>query len=423
MDNLKSKTALVYDYGTFMHVAVKLAEAFKKVYYYCPWKEAYPRYNAYIIGSGIDNIERVDSFWDCKNEKDPDLYVFTDVYDGDIQNELKLQGKRVFGSGYCEDMELFRDGFKEYLEEVDLPVGAYDVIRGLDNLRDYLEDKSNLFIKTNLFRGGFESMNFRSMQLDKTYLDKLAHEYGIFQNMEKFTVEAPLPDCAEIGYDGFVCDGRYPEKVIAGIEIKDQCYAGIFLDYDKLPDQVLETNAKLSRLFKELGYRGAFSSEIRVGADKRPYLIDPTCRFPSPPSELYASMYDNFPQMVWEVAGGNLIIPECKNRYGFQIQLHSQWSAKEWMPVYCPEEIRPYLKLKNRVDAGGIMHYIPSVKNEEGVVVGSVIAMADSLEEAIAICKFRAGKIEAYDIEFDESAIDKVNETIDKMKSLGINFF
>ena len=116
MENSKDKKVCVYDNGLFVGMAGKLAESFGKVYYYSPWKNAFPKSNARLVGQGFEMIERVNNFFDVVDLCD--LFVFPDVYDGDLQLYLEKQGKRVWGSRKGEELELYRDEAKKHMEKL-----------------------------------------------------------------------------------------------------------------------------------------------------------------------------------------------------------------------------------------------------------------------------------------------------------------
>lgn len=93
--NLKSKTALIWDNGVFTEIAVTLAKDFGRVLYYVPWTSGMPKSNALMIGEGLEGVERVASPWAYYD--DIDIWIFPDVYEGDLQEFLASKGKRVWG--------------------------------------------------------------------------------------------------------------------------------------------------------------------------------------------------------------------------------------------------------------------------------------------------------------------------------------
>jgi hypothetical protein len=159
---LKDKTLGFVDFGNYLEVAMRLArekDGFGKVLYYCNWQCAYPKYDGHSVGDGIDsilpNFKHVTSIYDIMPEVD--IWVFPDLYMGDIQEWLIEQGHLVFGAVRGENMELYRDKMKVHLKEVGLKVNDWTPHDGLDNLRAHLKDHPNLWVKTNKFRGSMES--------------------------------------------------------------------------------------------------------------------------------------------------------------------------------------------------------------------------------------------------------------------------
>src|SRR5713101_2326507 len=97
MMDFSNRTALVIDQGLYVHVAEKLAESFGRVLYYCNgWRSAFPVSERFNIGGE--------------------------------QEYLRRQGKRVWGSGHAEMLELHRDELKTLMKSAGLPVGTYKII-------------------------------------------------------------------------------------------------------------------------------------------------------------------------------------------------------------------------------------------------------------------------------------------------------
>src|SRR5260370_15468822 len=100
MEDLQSKTALCYDHGTFVELAARLARDFGRVLYFQPWQSAFPCMKDCAIGLGVPDVERVYNFWDVVDKVD--IFVFPDVWDGDLQAYLRGQGKPVLGAGKAD---------------------------------------------------------------------------------------------------------------------------------------------------------------------------------------------------------------------------------------------------------------------------------------------------------------------------------
>lgn len=420
MTELNDRTVLVIDYGNFFPVAERLARDFGRVLYYTPWETAFPKYHSYVIGTGVPGVERVYSLW--KYFDQVDLFYFTDLYYGEFQEWLRGMGKTVYGPGRGEEMEIYRDRMKSLQRSVGLPLNSYEVVRGLDGLREMLQDSDDKYIKTNLMRGHFESFHHIEYDLTKPVLDEWEHVLGIYKNEEIFIVEDPIEAIAEIGYDGWSIAGNFPAKALFGVEIKDCAYCGVVLPYDKFPKMLLDINQKLSPIFREYDYRGPYTNEVRIGVDRAGYLIDQTCRHPEPPTCLQLEIYDNYSEIVWDIAHG--LVPQIKNKYkyGAQIVIKSDWARTEPQAIYFPPQYKNFVKIKNLAINEGVSYFIPQpgIEMEE---IGAVIGLGNTLEAAIEQAKTIAKEVKGYCVECNIDGLSKAEAEIDKLKKAGIRVF
>src|SRR5512137_1964280 len=197
-----SDVVLIYDNGLFVSWAERLTEYFDRVLYYNPCKNAFPKSNSRLVGTGIEGVEKVTDFWDVVD--DVDLFIFPDVYDGDLQNELRRQGKRVWGSGKGEEIELHRWETKQLLARMGLPVQPVVKIVGLEALRDHLKSvDGKKWIKVSWTRGDMETWEHESYDLSEPRLDELENKLGAKKKVIEFIVEDDIPDAVEVAYDGY----------------------------------------------------------------------------------------------------------------------------------------------------------------------------------------------------------------------------
>lgn len=416
--DLSSKTALVIDNGIFFHIAQRLADEFKTVYYYSEWKNAFPRSRPVAVGSGFDNIIRLKDFWDKVDEVD--IFVFPDVYYGPLQKYLRSIGKRVFGAGMGEELELNRIGAKKIMEGLGLPVMGYEEIIGIDNLRKHLQANDDKWIKTSRWRGDFETFHHDTYAISEVKINKIAYELGPIGDIYRFIVEDPVEPAIEIGFDGICADGQYNDPSLFGIEIKDLGFIGKVKPYNELPDAIKWVNEKLKPYFREHQYCGFWSSELRIMPDKTPHLIDPCCRTASPPGELYCELYGNLPKMVWYAAEGIALSPKSRATYGVEIMLHSTWFDHAWLPIFIDPEIEESVKLRNRARFADADYSVPM--DYSLPEFGAVIGMGETLQEAIDEALEKCEQVRGLDVEAKCESIDKALEEIDKLEKLGISF-
>lgn len=417
--NLKDKTIFVRDYGLFATWAEKLAKDFGRVLYYCPYKSGFPRSQQYVIGTGLEGVERVTNFWD--HVKEADIFFFPDVYDGDLQVFLRSQGFPVWGAGKAEDLELMRWQTKMFIKkDLHLPVQPCERIIGIKELREYLQETTNKYVKISMLRGDFETFRHDNYKLSEPLLDDIEARLGPYGDSKEFIVEDAIDDAVEVGYDGFTVDGQYPNPGMFGYEIKDVAYIGTVLPYDQLPKQVQMVNERLSPVFEFYNYRGFWSSEIRVQKDGKPYLTDPCCRAGSPPSELYQEMFHNWGEIIWAGAHGEVATPEPVGKYGVELLIHSQWADQHWQAVYVEPEVRQWVKLRNVCQVGETLYVAPQVVGLPEI--GAIVAVDDSLLGAIKKVKTYCEKVTGYSIDLNMDRIAEAVTVIGDAKKHGIPF-
>lgn len=406
------KTVCIVDHGLFSHLAEVLVGSFARILYFSHWQQAFPRSNSLLPGSGFDGVERIDEIWSHIDAID--LFIFPDIFDGPLQVYLRNMGKRVWGSGLAERLETRRSDSKKWLRQIGLPVGPYRALNGTAELRRHLQLHDDQFVKNNT-RGDMETFHAETYDIIEPRLDELDYQLGAKKDFTEFVVEDPIDAKVECGFDGFTIDGQFPGESLFGVETKDSGYVGEVVLGGTLPGAVSFVNQKLSPLFKQLNYRGFWSSEIRVSRDGTPYLIDPCCRMASPPGELYAYLIENLPEVIWEGAGGNLVQPRWKFRWGAQLILRSAWAETGWQPIEFDPALREHVKLHYGARLGGRDYYVP--QNIPMPEIGAVVAGGDTKEQAIRNVTKIAEQIRGYDIKFDVGALEKASEGMEALRA------
>lgn len=418
MTDLKSKVALVVDNGLFVSFAQMLSREFGRVLYWTPWQSGFPKSNDRLIGQGLKGIERVNELFDVVESAD--IVIFPDVYMGDLQVYLEQQGKRVWGARYGEELELDRWGLKKFLAKVGLPVPPAKRVVGIEKLREYLKENGDKWVKVSLVRGDFETRYAKNYRLIEPWVDHLEHKLGAKKFIEEFIVEDAIEPAVEIGYDGYTIDGKWPAQAILGYEIKDCGFIGVVRPYGELPEPVRDVNKHLENVLAKYRYRGNFSTEIRYTPKGESFLIDPCARLGSPPSEVYQELYSNWGQIIWDGAIGKMVNPEAIAKYAVEALIHSSWADKEWAPIYFPEEVRQWVKLRNHTIIGGKDYVVPQ---DVGLPeIGAVVGIGDTLIDAIKTCKAHADQIEGFDIDVKLSSIGDALKEIEQAEELGIGF-
>lgn len=419
MPFLNTVTACVIDFGNYIGVARRLAKDFKRVLYYCPYViNGFPEHNPVDIGRGVFEIEKITDWEDYYEEID--IFVFPDLYFAGLQEMLRRQGKIVFGSGRGQIMETDRGMMKSLQRDLGLPLNEYEEVEGLYELEELLKVTEDKYIKSGL-RGDNETFHHTNYVLSKEELKGMKHRMGIFDKKEKYIIETPIESIAEIGIDTMVCDGQYLDESLTGIELKDVGYYGKMVDYDKLPKQLKLITDKLAPVFREYSYRGAYSNEVRVDKKNVGYLIDQTCRFPSPPTSLMLCMYENFSEVIWSIANGFLPTVKYKYKHGVQLIVKSDMAQTEPVALQFPMEYRDYIDIKNLVvDDDGTYYYTPN-----GVTMkecASVSGLGNTMEEAVKMATEISESLKGFDIKVNCDCIGDAKKQIEGLKKHRINY-
>lgn len=406
---------LVYDFGLCTEHAIRLARDGHTVFYFVPWADAFPKSTKALIGEGLEGLTRIKNFWDYVDKVD--IIAFFDTHCGDLVKYLRDKGYKVFGAGEAELLELDRIKQKEILKKVGLPVGEYKVCHGLKELREYLESFEDKYVKLNIFRGDLETFHHKDYKSSLPLLDHLAYELGAKQDQIDFIVEDTI-EGVEPGYDGFVIDGNYPEITLYGYELKGAGYIGRVCFDKQLPQALRLINQKLASFFKVTNARTMFSTEVRVGEDRKGYLIDPCVRAPMPiPSAIEIEIYKNFSDIIIQGAQGKLVKPQPIAKYGVGVCLESEWAQNHWLEVEIPKEIRQWVKLRMACKIDDKYYAVPGFTS-----ICSVIGLGNTIDEAIEKCKKRVELIDAYLIEKDVGGLEKIKEIIEEGRKFGISF-
>lgn len=417
MKPTKDVVACIIDTGgNYIALAVRLSNEYKTVYY-CnmSWQDPYPRPNKAMIGSGIDKIEVVTSPWLVFNEID--VWIFPDVYFGDFQEWLVDQGEKVWGSRSGEELELDRELLKEHMTKLKLPVNKWEVILGLNNLRLYLEDNPNVWVKPIMWRGIGETFYSKNSILSKPTLDTMQYENGDMAEFLDFLVEQPINNALEVGYDGYSIDGVCPDAWLSGPEVKDKAYVCSWKKYSDLPKSITDFNNAMKDTMKKYGYRGFFSLENRI-INGKSYMMDFTARVPDPPGPLMLIMVPNLGERIWAGANGEMVSGDPAKKFGCQLLMDSEAAEKQVQNVYYPDDIADFVMLKKcfKIDKGayGIIPN-PSYGTSD---IGSIVGAGDTLEAAKDKVLSVADKIEGAGITIRKDALEDAQEAFDEYEKI-----
>lgn len=415
MTDLSRKTFLFFDASaSYIHIPEAVVSDVNRVLYFSPWESGFSNPIHAMPGEGLNGIERVSDFWDALPSAD--LVIFCDVGNEGLQTFLRHQGYPVFGCGMGGKLEQDRLLLKSTCQKLGMDVADYFPLRGIDSLREYLmENEQECYVKISYYRGLMETFHHISPFASRAWLDDLSLRAGPYAPMAEFLIEQPIDGkpCVEVGYDTFCADGLYPDTIAWGYEVKDAAFG---LTLAPLPPRLSAVADKLGTALASYGYRGALSAEVRV-TQTHDYLIDPTCRFPEPPSSLQRFMIANWAEILWETAHGRIVEPEYVARYGVEIVMRSQWGAEHPLAVKVGRADRT--TLHGHCNIEGQDYAVSPAELEE---FGAAIGMGNTLSEAMGDAVDAAEAIEGFQVGYDSGALEKLNEAIQTGNELGLQW-
>ncbi len=388
MKKVSEVTALFYDNGLFIPLARKLGKSFQKVYYCSPWMKGFSIINDAIIGDGFQEIERIDEPWDVTDKID--LAIFPDIQNAGMQLQIESLGIPVWGARRGDDLEIKREFFHKTLERLGLDVAKYSVCVGMTELRKFLKDKENKFIKISKFRGSLETYHWRSWDEDEGVLDLWSVDFGPAKEVIRFLVFDAIDTDLEIGGDTFSIDGQWPELMLHGLEFKDKGYLGTVSKREDMPEQIKNVLEAFSPILKDYRYRSFWSMELRIQGGKS-YFIDPTARGGLPSINSQMELWENIPDIIWEGANGNVIDPFQMGNFSVECVLTQKSEKQSWSTVIVPPELDQWMKLGNCCQINGAICFPPDPFH--GNEIGWLIAIGDTIEDTIDTMKDHISKL------------------------------
>lgn len=408
-------TALVVDTGLFLPLAQRLGRFYKRIVYWRPNSEAFPRMESAVIGDGFENIDRVDDPWKAIDEHEIDLAVFPDIGNAGMQLHLESIGIPVWGNRRADSLEQNREKFFKTLKAVGLPVPDYEKVVGITKLREHLKHKEDCYLKISKYRGTMETCHWRSWEEDEGLIDSLAVSLGPCREQMTFFVCEPIVTDIEDGMDSWSIDGQWPELCLRGIEAKDRAYLGAVSAKKDLPDYIQEIQKKFAPVLARFRSRGFFSMEIRVAKDAA-YFIDPTPRGPLPGTSSHLMVWENLADVIWAGAHGELIEPEPAAEFTAECLLTMD-SADEWRVFEIPKELEPWIKISDCCEVDGKIGIPP--QHAHGEEIGWMVAVEDTPTKVIKKLKEQASKLPDGVKTRLDALVELVHEE-EKMQSAGV---
>ena len=418
--------ALVIDNGEYTGFAERLARDVE-VAYFSPWARAYPLMRNVFPGFGLPNVTRINDPLEYIHNERPDMVVFPDLFENDLDSYCRSIGIPVFGAGQGTKLETDRQFLNDFLTTAKLSVIPTEPIEGVVALREYLEDPDNedRFIKLSTFRGDFNTFHHKRWASTSVWMDDITHGLGPFGPLVTFMVQKPIPDAVELSIEGIFVDGKLLMPYLVGYEVKD-CgeIASFHYDTESLPQSVQDILSALGKYFAHVEYRNLFAIEIRITEDGEAFLMDVAARVPIPPGASLIGAIKNFGDVVYGAACGDPIAPDIgKTRVIAEMELNSPWTIQEFLEVHCPPKIRERLCLRHHCQIDDSLWCIPRLNpNPEVDAFGAVFGLGADKDDASEECLANADKIDAYQMYYSSDFREKAIECIEKGRAVGIDW-
>ncbi len=180
-----------------------------------------------------------------------------------------------------------------------------------------------------------------------------------------------------------------------------------------------ETGSRADRYFARQPYDGMVydvtvpNHTVYVRRNGKPFWSSNCCRAGSPPNELYQVMMANMAEAIWYGAGGIVIEPEFRAKWGAEVLLISEWADQNWMHVSFPPEVRENVKLRNFCVIEGEYYVIPQWTGS--AEIGAIVALGNTPEEAIAEVKRIAELVEGHLLDKPIDALDIAHEQLQEV--------
>jgi hypothetical protein len=379
MKKIEEVVACVIDRGTFFPVAERLARGFGKVYYHKPDGESFRTVANGALGDGNPKVQWLDDYWPIKDQID--VFVFPDCRDGGLQWELANQGFPVWGSRNASLLESFRGRWHKLCQELGMPLPETNEVVGLENLAAFLRENEgeSWFVKISEWRGDMETWEAKNRQQVEHKLAWLQMRWGPMSRHMKFFVQKKLDTDIESGSDTYNVWGEYPDEVIIGYEKKGESYFAAVRPASEMAPEVWSLSKGIQPTLAEMRYANFVSSEIRI-KDGEGYWLDPCFRCPSPAGEEQLEMYENFPEIVYAGAQGELVQPKWAAKFCGEAVIAYTGDREAWKAVTVPDEVKQWVKLYANIEDDGAYHFPPAQDPE---AIGCAVALGDDPEEIV----------------------------------------
>lgn len=406
----------IVDSGLFTELAIRLARDIKHIGSSCPWFAEFPTINDRAVGSGLGEVQWIedpylDEVWDAT-----DAYMFPDIFRAGEQQLLQRTGKPVWGSGIGDELETKRIGFREFQEDLGMPIPQGEVIQGWTALCEFLKDHGHCFIKTtSKIRGSMETKEFWDFEQAQYWLWGLRIKLGSGAEDVRFLIEEPIESPFETGIDTYSVLGQFPKTPMQGIEVKGQIILSSAQIHSPTPKPLDDALSLLAPELKRRRYCNFLSAEFR-----KDILTDLCARAPNPGIGVEMEMIHNLGEIVLSGAKGKLVEPEYEFEYGIQAAIYHDDDKELWKQFRIPDDIRRWVKLMEFCKRGELYQIIP--RPPHGEKIGWLLGCGNSIQEAANHLIENSEKLKEYPFDIKTDSLEEALKQAHEMEKQGFEF-
>lgn len=422
--DLSKKKILLCDHGYFFWLAQRLVPDFAQVNY-CRigWEDAQTKVNKRIVGDGFKDIRTVAEPWGLIDRGEVDLVICPDVYHAEMQEHIVNCGIPVWGARHGDKLETNKLFWKKLQEELGLDCAEYDVVTGVEELRDYCRREVDRVIKmTPQFRGNQETFIHKDYAGSRGIIDAMAAEFELLQDVITFICEKKIKSKIEGGIDTYAVDGQHPDLAVYGVEKKDKCYFATVKPYTEIPEEIRCVSDVLWPVLKDKGVRQFISSEVIVTDAKESHLIDNTTRLPSPAGEEQGELYLNLAEILYEGSQGNLVQPKIEKKFACEAMIEHTGDNERIRSLVVPEEEARWIKLYNCFQVAGKYGTRIGITPMDHDIIGAVVGIGDSPQEALEHLQHNAECLRDQPVIVHTDALASVLQEIQESQEDGMHF-
>jgi hypothetical protein len=408
------KKFLVWDVGVSTEFAVRLAKGGNEVFYFTEWTESSPKFQKFAPGLGLPGVTKIKDFY--KYIDDVDCIAYFWLGRGSEADWLRKRGYTVYSAGRGEALENDRMYAKEVQKEVGLPVQPYKIIEGVTKTIKYLKNHPG-YVKINVFRGDFTSSWVKDAETAESIFNRFGTARGPFTETFNFMVEDKVEDAIiESGWDLFFNGKKFLEPYFWGFF--DDSFKAYFGKYDtELPEPIRIIADKIVPKLIELDYRGAISVEALITKDRKPWVIDWTCRNALPLAFIFTSTINNYDKLVLGVAKGEDIKLDVTGKYAGYLIADSAVGETDWIKVDYPPSLNNWVRLTSRSAIDGNIYSVPT---KEAVL--SVTASGARPEDVLNKLNKNLEEVDGYLLNKNAVQQKSLEDAIRKARSVGLKF-